>query len=613
MRTIGNLFFVLFCVHVLSLPLAAQTYVWKLGGADETLRAGGDFRGSHLENMGDIIGMNLDNANFEGSRFIDMLIENTSFRGANLRSVNASLLNGAMTGCDFTDADITGSFLFLNGEQLRSTKNYKNKNLADTTVGGDLSGVSFAGFNLTNAWLFGNFENCDFTDAIITNIVTTRMTLEQIKTTRNYKDKDLGGTIFIGVNFDNADFRNFKLGAFHRCSFENANFTDAEFAKIRIRDVRDRGNVYERRLGFVDCLLTQEQFESTRTYKSKDLSWMLLSQMNLDQWNFRDCNLEGAVLSRSSLADTDFTNARIPQTVFFYTNITTRQWLSTFTARNTRNFIPSTTSYVDLSNYDFSGKTITAANDLFFFSDVNLSNANFTDATLVNVQFSGADLSGTNFTNAKLDGVTFRDTPLTWEQFASTQNGQARDFSKITINGNNLEIRGWDFSNADLMGITWWPGSYPDCVFDNATINVSRFRVPLVPRIPGREGRSLTREQFMSTANYRSKVLHNADFYNSYLRGMDFSGFDLTGSSFRYADLTDARFDDAIIKGCGFSFSTSQPNTPLTKEQFYSTACYKSGVVERVRFSDMDLTDWDFSNVRLVFCSFVRCIGAPER
>jgi len=609
---IGLFFFILSGVFVLPLPSAAQSYAWKVGGQGEPLQAGGDFRGSEFDNMDNILDMNLDNTNFEGSRFVDMVIQDTSFRGANLRSVDASLLNEAMTGCDFTDADITGSYLPLNGEQLRSTKNYKNKNLADTTLWGDLSGVSFVGFDMTNTKLLGcNLINCDFTDAIITKIITNCMTFDQIKVTRNYKFKDLGGTVFIQRNFDDADFSGFKLGAFHNCSFYNTDFSDALFVKIRFRDDQTRTEeFYEHRLGFVECQLTREQFESTRTYQSKDLSWLLLTRMNLDQWNFRDCNLEGALLSRSSLKDADFTDAKIAQTNFSQTNVTQKQYLSTRTFSGKKQFMPPNTYHADLSNYDFSGMTIHDMNNRVYFSYVNLKNADFSNVTLVNVQFYECDLSDANFTNAKLDGVYFDHTSLSWEQFLSTQNGQARDFSKLNFTGTNFSgTRGWDFSNADLTGIRWWPSAYPDCVFDNTTINVSNFLVPLMPQGPY----GLTRDQFMSTKNFRSKVLQNAQFHGLDLHGMDFSGFDLAGTNFSYANLADVRFADATIDGCVFNFSTRDNYTPLTKEQFYSTASYKSGTVSGVHFSDMDLTDWDFSKVRLGNCWFNNCIGAPTQ
>ena len=142
MNKLCYLVVLLFCIAVLPSTLA-QSYTWLPGGAFKGQNnfsfregddfSGKDFSGSVFENMGDIVGVNLDNSNWEGSYWAEMTVRDTSFRGANLRFVNAAHLTsygtgghiGGMPGCDFTDADITGSNLPLNAVQLRSTKNYK--------------------------------------------------------------------------------------------------------------------------------------------------------------------------------------------------------------------------------------------------------------------------------------------------------------------------------------------------------------------------------------------------------------------------------------------------------------------------------------------------------
>jgi len=465
MNKTAYLFVTLLCFHT-ALPLMADVEVhWQPGGTHQHLKSfqegdnfsGEDFRGSFFMDAGDIIGVNLDNTNFEGSRFVDMRIENTSFRGANLRSVNARDLSwsdpvpgrNVMPGCDFTDADITGSKLPLNAEQLRSTKSFKNKNLAGVTLWGmDLSGTSFAGFDLTDArFLHCNLEGCDFTDAVITKIEITGLTFGQLKGTKNYKEKDMGEILFMQCNFDDADFRGFKLGAFHGCSFRNADFRDAEFVKTTIQDrlyhyngVRIGADTFGftalfYRCGLIDSPLTRQQFESTRTFKSKDLSRMLLVLMNLDQWDFSDRNLDNTKLTHSSLKDANVTNASVQNTEFSYTNITREQWLSTKTFRGTEKFMPPTTRGIDMSNYDFSGMTIRGGSINVHpnFFDTNLTNANFTGATLINIGFEGCDLTGANFTDATLDGVRFTRSDLTWKQFLATNNGQARGFSDLSF------------------------------------------------------------------------------------------------------------------------------------------------------------------------------------
>ena len=281
MNKITSIFTALLCISVPLSSATAQSYEWKPGGeykgqylvfqkGDDY--SGKDFNGSVFENEWDIIGVNLDNTNWEGSYWNSMIINDSSFRGANLRFVRDGWLNDTMAGCDVTDADITGANLPLDGEQLRSTKNYKEKNLSGVALYmTDLSGVSFAGFNLTNTTFRDcNLEDCDFTDADITGMRVGNLTFDQLKTTKNYRVKDLGGIVFTNCNFDGADFRGFKLSIFHNCTFRDADLTDAVFTPVNVS-----GN--NRRYGFDRCILTWQQFDSTNIHRDR----LRLSEMTM--------------------------------------------------------------------------------------------------------------------------------------------------------------------------------------------------------------------------------------------------------------------------------------------------------------------------------------------
>jgi len=654
------LIILLLCVAVLPSAMA-QTYVWRFGPGDSgenvprpgEINPANDFRGSHLENMWNLSG-NYDNTNWEGSIFSSMNIH-ASFRGANLRNVRMEGIIDPMTGSDFTDADITGATLPLNAEQLFSTRNFKEKNLVGVAITEifdeplDLSGVSFAGFDLTGARLHGIFEGADFTDADITRSVIvgiggSGLTLEQLKTTRNYQNKDLSGVTFTRNNFDNANFRGFTLGVFHHCSLVDADLTDAVFVGEGFRGK-----------GFVYSPITRQQFESTRTFKEKDLSGMTFVGMNLDGWNFRDTNLDRANLLGSSLLGADFTGASIQGTSFnphwygrppeIYTGLTNEQWQSTRTYQDWKKGdvpLPNLNG-IDLSNSDFSGMSDFSGHQAryrYTLHDANLTNANFSDTTLDRVTFYNCDLTGANFTNATFQNVSFWGSNLAWEQFRSTTNGKNRDFSGVTFETGGSFI-GWDFSNADLTRMRFGTSDLTGSIFENATIDLWWSFPSLVinqTEDAGHGTYGLTREQFESTANFRSKVLIRAKFHNSDLRNMDFSGFDLTGAHFsctfsshaRFSqneqeqimrilnrgprsatNFAGANFEDAIIRNSSF-YGNFNRETNFTKEQFYSTACYKNGVIEGVEFINMDLTDWDFSRVRLVRVRFINCIGVEH-
>ncbi|MDR1480757.1 MAG: pentapeptide repeat-containing protein [Planctomycetaceae bacterium] len=96
----------------------------------------------------------------------------------------------------------------MTAEQLKSTASYKRKELLSIGLGfSDLSGVDFSRFNLTGSSFMGSLQNANFTDAVITgcsfggcyspkcdfSTLKTNLTIEQIKSTWNYKTNNMTG------------------------------------------------------------------------------------------------------------------------------------------------------------------------------------------------------------------------------------------------------------------------------------------------------------------------------------------------------------------------------------------------------------------------------------
>lgn len=212
-------------------------------------------------------------------------LADVDFSGFDLR--HSFLAKSKFTNCDFTDANITGSYVNLDAEQLRSTLNYKQKDLSNIRLCGDLSGLSFAGFDLRGTrfctQLGSSIEGCDFTDADISGadfdggirpegkykyVPGTRITKKQLYSTRSYKEKNLASVNFRFCKLNDFDFTGQSLGYFVYCDLKGAKFENATFSRL--------GGVGESRKytsrGFCDsCNLTFEQFASTRTFKSKRL------------------------------------------------------------------------------------------------------------------------------------------------------------------------------------------------------------------------------------------------------------------------------------------------------------------------------------------------------
>ena len=600
--TVWGLCFVLMAAV---LPAWGQDYIWKLGGQHgiEHFERGKDyseyeFPDSNLWNMGDIVDLKMDRVNFEGSRFGEMLIKNTSFRGANLRRVVAWELKEGMIGCDLTDADISDSTLPISKEQLISTKNYKEKNLAGCSfttyqskmgyTGIDLSGVSFAGFDLTNTAFYQcDLTDCDFTDATITDIAITGMTYNQLRSTKNFKTKKLSGMLFFQSNFDNADFRGFELGPFRDCSFKNANLTDALL--IEYPEINNNRNH-----GFYQCSLDQKAFESTRNYQQDEIYGMTLSNMNLDGWNFRGKKLQAVNFEGSSLRNTDLTDAKITDVNFDNTNITKEQLQSTIEYKGKAKLFPPSTTGVDLSGWDFSDMTITST-----FRNANLKNAKFTNTKFSNMGFIECDLTGADFTDVKFINVTFSKSPFTWEQFCTSQNGKEKNYSAFHF--DYLTLHGWDFSDANLEDKKWYNCYYPECQFKNTKINTGSNTIGLNTDT-NIVGYGMTAEQLKETANFKSKNFRDGTFFESDLNKIDFSGFDLTNTTFIYVSFSGVNFTDAIIDGVTFRDCFS-----LSNEQFDSTVSVKKKILKNVNFENMDLSGKNFSGMYLENCRFDHC------
>ena len=134
------------------------------------------------------------------------------------------------------------------------------------------------------------------------------MTKEQLVSTKSFKERDLHGVKLYQCELIGVDFSGFDLGHFVDCDLTDAVFENAWFA----------GNGGNRRetfcFGFERCVLTAEQFYSTRNYKSKKFTAsperIMLAGMNLDNWRFDNLDLTGFGFHACSLNGSTFDNAR---------------------------------------------------------------------------------------------------------------------------------------------------------------------------------------------------------------------------------------------------------------------------------------------------------------
>ena len=380
--------------------------------ADGLDLSGRDLRNARIHLRGGTLrNVNFDGANLEGAVFCEVVLENPSFRGANL--IYARIVPSP--DWDMTDAILGGVAGFLTEEQMRSTWNFKNRDFSNTIFFNcDFPDVEYdSSFNFTNMsfgapgnfffccmnnWQIGFWQpvflqeiqrfqrNIKFEDFRWAQLPKIGYTAEQAFRTRDFRRKSLHGLTIENMDFTNADFSGFTIGTFINCNFQGANFEEImrlspQTTAIAIgwmtqgRYVRDVNNIDINtiRFGFVNCRnLTQEQMKQTHFWKSGDLRGLILERMNLDGWDFSNKDLSGVSLIESSVIGASFENAIIERTVL-PASFTFEQLTQTSSWRNRR----------------------------------------ILRCTLVNIKFCNQDLSNINFSGTKFFNCSFENTRLT--------------------------------------------------------------------------------------------------------------------------------------------------------------------------------------------------------
>lgn len=296
--------------------------------------SGRDFRRAvlHLE-LRTLHDVNFDGADLTGADIQETGFDNCTFRGAFLRKIYSTGYEEIRGNCDLTDADISGSYIAVTAEQLRSTRNYGQRDLSQIGLRGDYSGLTFRGFSLRKTLFFlSNLNRSNFTDADIRGATfwcadgsnsgaemdQGSFSKSQLRSTASYRQKHLDGTRFIGCDFSGVDFSGCNLGFFWNCQLEDADLSSVAFCESRSAESilarlgkDDTRGGYYASYGFIACDLTADQFYSTRTYRSGVLpDTFVLQDMDLDGWDFSGMDLRGVSFRMSSLRGANLKDAR---------------------------------------------------------------------------------------------------------------------------------------------------------------------------------------------------------------------------------------------------------------------------------------------------------------
>ena len=483
----------------------------------------------------DLTGLNLSNANLTG---VDLSGSNLS--GSDLsNAVLTGVISGAVTGTPTLPA----GWSLVNGYLVGPGAKLANASLAKANLFGlDLSGVDFTNTNLAGANLWG----ANLTNTNLTNANLSKVKLDQVISSGVIGSPILpsGWSVVDGV-LVGPDAQLPALSSLVGSNLSNRDFTGFNFSGLNLSGVNFSGSI-----------LTNTNL-SNANLSGANLSGAVLTATNLSRAVLTGANVSGVDLSS---ADISFTKSGglvgVPAAL-------PADWLLIrgYFFGSSANLSDANLSGVDFSKLDLTKVTLSGANlagaDLrglqlagvsmsgLNLSGANLAGANLAGANLSSANLSGADLSGvvltganvtnTDFTGAVLSGVvtgSLGGAPLVlperWHLIRGYLVGPKA--SLIGADLNRLNLRGWDFSGANLKNAYFWGAD-------------------------------------LAGASFVGSTLTNANFEWVYMAGANFTDTDLTGASLTWATISDTNFTRAklinVTRGCADGWACDWGGVPF--------------------------------------------------
>ncbi len=499
-----------------------------------------------------------------------VMIKNLDLTYANFYQANS-------IGANFTGKDL--SYAKFNSADLRNA---------------NLSGTNLTQANLSNAYL----ENTNFENAIIYSANFTApssyyppvgfvLTELQLKSTRSYKDKNLGAIIFSdndlrGWDFSGQNMQGARFDGFNTylqgTNFSGANLENASFA-----------------------------FATQGPYGESNIGPANFSKANLNHADFNSANMTGADFSNASLVETKFESTNLSGANFRGADLTHAVFNTTVALAGNQN--------TDLSGADFTDAIIFGAqlayatrdNNFTYeqlistksYKDKNLGGINLSYCTLggfeINfetsgISFSGFNLEGAylfatkislcNFTDANIKGAEFRLSNLSYSQLISTKSYKEKDLGAIGLDDGYTKgffhvtydgFEGWDLSGQNLEGakITGQVWGYESYLDENGIPRISLANVETILIL--KDGELFS--QHVLESFLENNKAWSLDLTDANIKGASFSG----GIRNNVFDYTDNNYGN------------------LTFAQIASTKSYKEKNLVGVTFGNISLEDWDFT------------------
>jgi uncharacterized protein YjbI with pentapeptide repeats len=348
----------------------------------------------------------------------------------------------------------------------------------------------------------------------------------------------------------------------------------------------------------------------------------VLSFRNLTMAYLIGADLSNANFYLSTLANADFTGAKVRGTVFSTDKFHQGAGITLAHLYSTASYQAHDLSGVDLGGNnlvrgDFSGQNLTNAK--FVGADLtgaNLREANLSIALLWGATLTDADFAGADVRGAYLDNRLYfaQGNGLTLAQLYSTASYQAQDLSGIRLTYHNLA--GANFVGQNLIDVDFTEANLREADFTAAVIRAAKFGTS-----PFNGGTGISLTQIYSTASYQLHDLSGIDLQQNQLVGGNFAGQNLTNANFAGADMIDANFreanlshaafgnttltgadfTDADVRGAGFSGAMYKG---FTLGQLYSTASYQAHHLAGIDLSQNNLSGGNFAGQNLANANF---------
>lgn len=272
--------------------------------------------GARFDRGSQLVGAQWDGATLNQATFFVNTLQDTDFRTTAM--VGTQFISSTLDRSDFRGADLTGSY--FSGSLIDAR--LQRSQLVNASFFGNLRGASFAEANLRGARFVSvsDFSGVDFTDADILGAsfayaTNSGFTLNQLRSTKSFKERNLSGVDFEGMNLAGIDLSHFDL---READLNRANLTGADFSGSDLTGVSfqyaDLENINLsdatiRRANFDQATregLTRQMLESTFSFKNFELTGIKLGGNNLNGWDFRYQDLRGANLTGSTIQGTLF-------------------------------------------------------------------------------------------------------------------------------------------------------------------------------------------------------------------------------------------------------------------------------------------------------------------